>query len=279
MMFKSSPAWLTIPLILIGVPVACAQELAAPQSAGSADAPAAAVKFPVDGPVTPPKVVCHGDQISIIANNSTLSSVLAEIRRCMGAKIDLPDTAGTTRIFDQFALGPARQVLSSLLNDTGYDYVIGSPAGNPEKIETVMLLARVNNSDTPSGPSAIKDRGLSPNRRLFEQMRDNAKPHPVNLDELAATPAAEPQPAVADAGAPAIATTNDQKTGDPATVDPAAGTPATPAAEPAAPTSPAPNPNANSAQPKSVTDTQITSMEQLFEQRRQMIQKQQQPQQ
>ena len=109
-------------------------------------APVAAVVAPPEAPITPPKVVCSGDEITISANNSTLSSVLNEIHRCMGTKIDIPSDAGAKRLFDKIGPGKASQVLDLLLSNTGYNYIIGASASNEDKIESIVLLSRATDA-------------------------------------------------------------------------------------------------------------------------------------
>lgn len=244
-----------------------AQQAAVPDASAAVSAPAPRPSYPVDGPVTAPKVVCHGDELSITAKNSTLNSVLAELRRCMGTRIDVADGEGDRRVFDQLGPGPAREVISDLLSDSGFNFIIGSSETDPDKIETVMLMART--SDTPGSlNSAMEDRASTANRKLFLKLHQNSLPHPGGLDEsempaaapTAAAPASDdkPAPLAADA-APAAGPTDSPV----APITPAPLTPAT-GAQPVT-TSP-------SAAPASSTQQGIANMQQLFEQRKQMMQ-------
>src|SRR5260370_41861885 len=107
-------------LALTAASVCGAQQPASAPSAVDASAqtaPAAVVNLPADAPVTPPKVVCIGNPMTISANNSTLSSVLAEVHRCMGTRIDIPDAAGTKLMFDHIGPGPASHSLAELLSN------------------------------------------------------------------------------------------------------------------------------------------------------------------
>lgn len=272
-------------LALTAVSVSRAQQPAATPAVGAdpeAQAPVAVAPAPPEAPVLAPKVVCKGDQMTISANNSTLSSVLDEVHRCMGTKIDLPEGAGQKRMFDHIGPGPASQVLDELLSNTGYNYIIGSSPANQEKIESIMLLAR--NVDVAAAlPSVTDTRNLSANRRAFLQMHQASIPHPMtDADNAAAaaavatesatpTPAAEPAPAdgittPAPAGAdaqpaqPAAQPAADQKPAETAPV-----VPETP------PTAPPPNVTEINGKP-ATTDDQITNMQQMFELRKQLNQ-------
>jgi hypothetical protein len=256
---------------------------AAADSAAPTDAPAAPVA-PPDAPTLPPKVVCTGDQMTISANNSTLSSVLAEVHRCMGTKIDLPDGAGEKRMFDRIGPGPASQVIDELLSNTGYNYIVGASPADQEKIESIVLLARVTDATTLA-TTVTDGRTPSPNRRAFMQMHQAAIPHPMTeADTAAAAEAAAPPSTPAPATTPAsTAAPADATTPQPASTD---GQPAAPAADPnqkPADTAPAAQPDTPPTPPPNVTEIngkpattqdQITNMQQMFELRKQLNQAQ-----
>jgi len=118
---------------------------------------------PVSLPQTPPlspepaepralHVSCEGDQLTIVADNSTLSEVLAEVSAQTRADIDIPAGASGERLANvRLGPGPAREVLTSLLSWTTFDYVIQASDANPQGIKSVFLVAR---SKTPTGGSA-----------------------------------------------------------------------------------------------------------------------------
>jgi hypothetical protein len=228
----------------------------------------------------PPKVVCTGDQMTISANNSTLSSVLAEVHRCMGTKIDLPDGAGEKRMFDRIGPAPASQVLESLLSNTGYNYIIGSSPANEDKIESIVLLARA--ADANAVTTAITDRGpMNTNRRAFMQMHQASIPHPMtDADNAAAAAANAGEVTAPDSVTPAeappvsIPAPADASATQPAAAQPAdtTNTPVQPQTTPAQPPASAPT-----VQPGSSTADQITNMQQMFELRKQMNQNQAPP--
>lgn len=268
-------------------PAATPAPASATAAEGAQPAPVAAVVVPPEAPVTPAKVVCSGDELTISANNSTLSSVLNEVRRCMGTKIDIPSEAGSKRLFDKIGPGKASQVLDVLLSNTGYNYIIGASPANEDKIESIVLLSRSNDN----APAPVDDaRAGSNSRRAFMQMHQNSIPHPMTeADEAAAAelnkgkePAAAPAenttPAAAPAdGQPAAPATdpNSPKPADsqkPADAAPAQADTVTPPT----PADPAANNNSYSTKPNT-TEQQIVNMQQMFELRKQMTQQQNQP--
>ncbi len=238
-----------------------------------------ATPAPISGAETPPEskpnaptVTCSDNQLTISSNNSTLANVLEEVHKCTGAKIDVPEGAAASRMFDKLGPGPTREVLSSLLTDTGFDYVIGLSELNPEKVESVLLMARSTDTSSP----AVNDAGLTPARRAYllmhqSQMAERTGASPVENDVPAAV--AEPESPTRSDSAPApvdssAANTNQPPASDqsPAVIDPGQ-------VSPQSPNSTQPNASPNLAQPGNTQD-QITNMEKMFEQRRQMIQNQ-----
>lgn len=263
-------------------PAATTAPASATAAEGAQPAPVAAV-VPPEAPVTPAKVVCSGDELTISANNSTLSSVLNEVRRCMGTKIDIPSEAGSKRLYDKIGPGKASQVLDVLLSNTGYNYIIGASAANEDKIESIVLLSRTSDN-APAVPDDA--RAGTTNRRAFMQMHQNSIPHPMTeADEAAAAELGKPKEAAA---APAENATPAPAEGTAPAADPAQKpaegqkpADAAPAAQPdnsatPAPADPASNNNYNTK--PSTTEQQIVNMQQMFELRKQIVQQQNQPQ-
>jgi hypothetical protein len=216
-------------------------------------------------------VSCKGDQLSVIADNSTLSSVLVAVRNCTGVKIDIPEGAAQVRTFDQLGPGPARDVLTELLSGTDFNYVIESSLANPEKIEAVLVIAHV--SDKPPGtlPEHVV---MTPGRRAWLGTQKNGRATYTGSnseDETPATEGIQNVQSVDDSGAPIIDNPGATAVPPPA----AAGDSSTPAV-PVAEAAPEANPNSTPAADKG-TEDKITSMQQLFEQRKQMIENQQNP--
>jgi hypothetical protein len=232
--------------------------------------------------------------MSITANNTTLGSVLNEVKRCSGAEVDAPISSYSKRIFDDLGPGPIREVLESLLGDTGYDYVIGASDTHPDKIESILLMARNTEPGAIGGNDPV-ELGNSANRRAFAQRREASRPHTPEeqAQAIAAIEDAEKPPAAAGAsaaanGAPAPAdpnsapnaTAKDGSNGpaaqaqSPAASPDAAGS-SSPTDASAPPTLPDNTASGETRQP--TADEQITNMEKLFQQRQKMMQQQQQP--
>ena len=133
-------------LVLLGsfVGTGMGQEHPAPTPATTPAAPpvAAAPATPEQMPPLPPEVTYAGGKLTIISKNSTLADILAAVRTLTGAEIDLLASTADERVAAQIGPGPARDVLSSLLSSTDFDYVIQSSAADRQGILSVFLTPR-----------------------------------------------------------------------------------------------------------------------------------------
>jgi hypothetical protein len=221
---------------------------------------------PKEMPASPPKVTCKGDQLSIAAKGSTLASILTAVRDCIGAKIDIPDGAGMSRFFDTLGPGPVRQVLTSLLDATDFNYVIGASDSDHEKVETVVLMARVETA----GQESTVDRALTPNRRAFLQMRQNYLTAGVPDENSSSTPSPDPSPAAPATEQQPPAPDPNANQATPTDQPPIRGLSNTNVQQDQNSVGPQADPPPTPSQPSSVED-QIKNMQQLFQQRQQMI--------
>ena len=94
-------------------------------------------------------------ELTINAQNSTLSQVLRAVGSQTGASVDLPGSAGSERVVAQLGPGPASDVLKTLLNGSHFDYVILGVAGSPGAVQKVILTPRQGGA--PSGPTTAQN--------------------------------------------------------------------------------------------------------------------------
>jgi hypothetical protein len=104
---------------------------------------------PEQMPSSPPQVSFNSGILTIIANNSTLGDILRAVHRQTGAAVDTPGNA-TERVVGKFGPGPARDVLSSLLNGSHFNYVLLGSATNPNALDRVMLISRSIGTEQPA---------------------------------------------------------------------------------------------------------------------------------
>jgi hypothetical protein len=96
---------------------------------------------PEQMPATPPQVSFRGGQLTISAQNCTLGDILRAVRNQTGAAVEVPANA-TERVAGNFGPGPARDVLSALLNGSHFNYVLLGSATNPDALEHVILTLK-----------------------------------------------------------------------------------------------------------------------------------------
>lgn len=102
-------------------------------------------------PPSSPNVSFQGGQLTISAQNSTLGDILSAVKAQTSATIDLPGNA-PERVVGHFGPGPARDVLTSLLNGTHFNYLLlGSPT-DPNALDRVILMAKSTSAAESSPP-------------------------------------------------------------------------------------------------------------------------------
>jgi len=153
-------------------------------------------KRPAEMSPKPPKVTCQGNQLTIAAENSTLASVLAAVHLCIGAEIEVPSGSAETRTYIALGPGPTRDVLDALLSSTELDFVIQSSNIAPEKIQTVLLMARTKDTKDSKGPVPPAGLLMTPARRAWMASRNSGRPAATPADDTDSTPSG-PEPALA----------------------------------------------------------------------------------
>jgi hypothetical protein len=178
----------------------------APASDGSASARLTPERLPA-----PRNASYAGGQIRVHARDATLAEILTDIGALIGVNIDIPAGASREKIaVAELGPGPAREILTSLLTGSTFDYLIQDSDSDPEKIQDVILLPREKRGGAPSigNPPADVSNGTyarSPARSpkaedaLPPAGRPNGaadvasvNPPPPEPDQSAAPPAAEP---------------------------------------------------------------------------------------
>jgi hypothetical protein len=113
-------------------------------------------------PASPPQVSFEGGQLTIAAQNSTLGDILKAVRVQTGATIDFPGTA-SERVVGNFGPAPARDVLTSLLNGSHFNYLLLGSATDPAALDRVILMAKSSSSTASNAPppSPMEQAGAS----------------------------------------------------------------------------------------------------------------------
>lgn len=239
---------------------------------GQAPPPPPLPPRPADASPKPPAVSCTAGQLTISAENSTIGSVLTAVQNCIGVKFEIPAGSHEERTFLHLGPGTTRTVLLALLESTDYDYVLEPSASDPASIHAVLLMPRTSTNDKEV--PARGELALTPARRAWLAARRNGRP-PSSDDPDAQQAGDEPSaPSEAVEIAPDPTPAAPVQTASSADAPPAQVAPAD-AAGSVPPDASAGAPAASGANDSGSSDpfrSQITSMQQMFQQRQQMIQ-------
>jgi hypothetical protein len=233
-----------------------------------------------------PQVAWDGKLLTINADNSTLSDILVAVRMLTGADVDVPPEASRERIAARLGPAPPREVLSTLLSWTNFDFVIQASESDPAGLKNIILTPRSKsdtvvagntNNASESTRSAFFSRANG--RKNVPAPAENSEPAqenptPASSETAESAPQPEPPPASEKAQ-------TDAANAAAAQPKPAADGASTGAAAPAVAAdsqTSAPQPVATSAtsadsssKPANPMDNKIQQMQSMFEQRKQMI--------
>jgi hypothetical protein len=152
----------------VHVPLASAQRARASRNQRTNDpmppktaAPVAAAPVTPEPPVAPPPIAVtveqtppqlpviswDGVQLTIDAENSTLSDIMLGIRGRTGASIEMPPSASRERVAVHLGPAPIREVLSSLLYGSDFDYIVQGSDTDPNGLRRVILTTRGGKDD------------------------------------------------------------------------------------------------------------------------------------
>jgi hypothetical protein len=121
---------------------------AAKQEQPAAQTPAAPPPTLAQMPASAPQVAFQSGELTISAQNSTLGDILRAVRAQTGATIDLPGNA-PERVVGTFGPGPARDVLTSLLNGSHFNFLLLGSSTDPNALDHVILMAKSSGSVSP----------------------------------------------------------------------------------------------------------------------------------
>jgi hypothetical protein len=173
-----------------------------------------------------PVIVWDGTLLTIDAENSSLADILLAIRSHTGASIEMPGSTSRERIAIHLGPAPVREVLSSLLYGTDFNYVIQSSEDDRTALGKVIIISRdgdesddIVTADTdsnPANPLKPKMRLMpgygAPGKRDFEVALSNANEGASSSAETSAEDSSAP---VQDQ--PSVAAATDSNTANPQT--------------------------------------------------------------
>jgi len=179
---------------------------------------------PEQAPPQPPVISWDGKDLTIDTENSTLSDILLAVRSRTGASIEMPPSTADERVAIHLGPAPIRDVLSSLLYGTDFNYVIQSSDDDENGLEKVILTAKGGDSTEDgqaSTATTASDRKIrlmpgyaAPGKRDFEVAHRKAVEAAQEDSTAGLTITQDPSSDTSAESAPAPATT------DPATAAP-----------------------------------------------------------
>jgi hypothetical protein len=154
---------------------------------------------PEQTPAHAPVIAWDGQLLTVDAENSSLSDVLLGIRSQTGASIEMPASTNRERIAVHLGPAPIREVLSSLLYGTNFNYVIQSAEDDDGAVGKVILTAREGDKSGDDGTidTVAVDGRTNPKIRLMPGYaapgkRDFEVAHSNAVDDNASTAAETP---------------------------------------------------------------------------------------
>jgi hypothetical protein len=245
------------------------------------------VLTPEQMPPRPPEVVWDGKLLSINAENSTLSDILVAVRARTGAEIDVPPGSARERMAARLGPAPVREVLTSLLSGTDYDYIIQASETNEDGIQSVILTPRgkgedlIASSSTPSTSGIRRGPGYTASgKHTFEVIPNAASESPASQDGVSTGEEQTGQQAESAGSEPASANARPSSADPQPQSDSSSKSASSVASSDPPPISPHTLPGVDMNGDKPPTfDQMVHGMQQMFEQRRQIQAQQNQAQQ
>jgi len=129
--------------------------------------------WPANDQPAPARIVWDSQGLRIEAANSSLSEILTEVSSLTGAQVD--GFATDARVYGQYGPGPARDVLSQLLEGTGYNVIMIGDLGQgaPRELVLTTRTAGAAPSAAHTTPAADDDADVD------EPVQTQPQPNPL----------------------------------------------------------------------------------------------------
>ncbi|MFP5276088.1 MAG: hypothetical protein ACLGPM_03150 [Acidobacteriota bacterium] len=149
--------------------------------------------WPVNQKPNPAQITWDAHGLKIVADNSSLDEVLHEVAVDIGAQV-----TGLThdeRIFGTYGPGPARDVLSRLLDGSGYNVLMVGDHGNgaPRQIELTSSGSGGSSPQTATPANSTQPAGQNGAQDGYGQQQEPPRPMPLRNPFGNAGPPRTPQ--------------------------------------------------------------------------------------
>jgi hypothetical protein len=120
-------------------------------------------------PANPPRISYANGELTVVADNSSLTDIMSGIERATGAHLEgtQPDTE---RVFGQFGPASPRDVLDSLLSGSRYDFILVGAIDDPGGVKTIMLSPHGSSS---AGGSMAQNQPVQPRPNISDNPDDD----------------------------------------------------------------------------------------------------------
>ncbi|MGC2399778.1 MAG: hypothetical protein WA510_08345 [Acidobacteriaceae bacterium] len=132
---------------------------AAPAQTPPASAPPLTAPSLLSEPAQDAQIVFANNQLSIKADNSSLTSILHRFAAESGMKVD--GLGSDERVFGTFGPGAPRDVLADLLNGTAYNLVLLGDLSNGAPRELTLSLATHSSASAATTPQATTEEAVN----------------------------------------------------------------------------------------------------------------------
>lgn len=197
-------------------------------------------------------------QLTINLAKVSLGDVLAQIAQATGVKIDIPAKANTTLLPNvKLGPGPAGEVISSLLRDTHFNYIVQLSETDPLKIQSVLILSNDRNETPDPGDDPVRAARMGQTGAQVQAIQETGR--------AAASPPGKSEDATGGGSESASATDTAQSSTIPRAVPPVSSSPESGGLQA--------RPGALSPPPVLSQDAISQQLQQMYQQREQMTQR------
>src|SRR5262249_2116101 len=113
----------------------------------------------VQAVVVEPRVVVGyaNGKLMVKADKATLAEILNEVRRQTGASISMPPAASQEQVVGSFGPAAPRDVLSSILNGSQFNFIILGAENDASRLQSVTLTPRGQGESQPALYNAVAE--------------------------------------------------------------------------------------------------------------------------
>ena len=143
-------------------------------------------------PPVPPQVTYRDGMLTVQALNSTLGSLLQSIRNKTGIQFEGAENAGE-RVAVSVGPAPEGEVLASIFNGSGYDYLVVGRQDDPTIVQRVILTPKARGGAVPGAFAQQPQRPQAaqqepPDEEVPDEQADTDQPQDIPAEPPPVTP-------------------------------------------------------------------------------------------